>query len=162
MDFSLIFPALKRSERLEDFLMILTVFSFNNNTLTPATTNPKLLLMPSTTSLVIKICISNLKEQGFPSQEVADRVGVHRATVDHVYNHLLRNLDFYHVEPDSSCPWKLSPEDRRFAALELAWGYIKTTVDLQCEFSPMFTLTQFATTSNNRVFLLTRGVEFPF
>ena len=65
-------------------------------------------------------------KQGLPSQEV----------VDHVYNYLLKNPDFYHVEPKSGFPQKLSPEDGQFTALKLARGHVKTTIDLQHEFFP--------------------------
>ena len=113
-----------------------TVFSFNNHTPTLATTNPKLPLMPGVTSPVTKVHIFDLKEQGLLSQEVADHVGVHHTTIDCVYNHLLKNPDFYHVEPRSGHPQKLSPEDGQFATLKLSWGHVKTAIDLQHEFLP--------------------------
>ena len=92
--------------------------------------------MPGSTSPVTKACIFDLKKGGLPSQEVAECLGIHRTTVDRVYRRLLKNPDFYHVEPKSGRPRKLSPKDRQFAALTLARGHAKTAVDLQRKFFP--------------------------
>ena len=92
--------------------------------------------MPGSTSPVTKARIFDLKNGGLPSQEVAERLGIHCTTVDRVYHRLLKNPEFYHVEPKSGRPQKLSPQDRRFATLQLARGHAKTAIDIQRNFFP--------------------------
>jgi len=113
-----------------------STFSFDNNISVSTTVYSNFISMPGATSPVTKACIFDLKEKGLLSQDVADRVGVHRTTVDRVYNSLRKNPDFYHVKPKSGRPQKLSSKDGKFAALTLARGHAKTAVDLQHEFFP--------------------------
>ena len=55
-------------------------------------------------------------------------------TVTCLYNCLLKDPNFYHIKPKSSCPQKLSKKDGQFAVLALARGHANSALDLQCNF----------------------------
>jgi hypothetical protein len=92
--------------------------------------------MPGETSPVTKSHIYDLKNQGFSSEEVSHRVGVHRTTVTRVYNCLLKDPNFYHIKPKSGHFQKLSQKDGQFAVLALVRGHANSALDLQHSFFP--------------------------